>query len=200
MELTKKNRQTIRDAMKFNIDDVMERYQKKHGLKKRILRLHEREIKRFLLVCALNNTGKSIGMRGKVDELWHEFIIFTRLYTKFCYQIAGCYLDHSPVIKGKEPKNKGAGYLRFISLYKDIFSEDPVNDVWPASIIISDPDICELDGPCTHHPVPCSNRPDDNNCANCTGTDPDEDGDEDEDDDTDTDGNTETENNLKKST
>lgn len=31
-----------------------------------------------------------------VDELWHEFILFTRLYQKFCKSAFGRYLHHTP--------------------------------------------------------------------------------------------------------
>jgi len=35
-----------------------------------------------------------------VDEAWHTFILFTKDYFKFCNEVFGYYLHHSPSISG----------------------------------------------------------------------------------------------------
>ena len=65
--------QTIKTAMKYDMKAVMGRYAEKTRLPPDVLKEHEREIKRFLALSAIN-PGK-YGMRGPLDELWHTFII-----------------------------------------------------------------------------------------------------------------------------
>ena len=59
---------------------------------------HEREIKRFLALSAIN-PGK-YGMRGPLDELWHTFIIFTSAYANFCRLLGGGFIHHLPETPG----------------------------------------------------------------------------------------------------
>jgi len=57
-------------------------------------------LRQFFLVCAIANAvGKkrSFGMPSKiVDDAWHEFILMSREYSRFCDQAFGGYLHHTP--------------------------------------------------------------------------------------------------------
>jgi hypothetical protein len=184
----------IERAMAFDMREVLQRYVIDTGVSKETARAHEREIKRFLLVCALNNTGKPIGMAGPIDELWHTFILFTREYADFCDKVAGRFLHHAPAVPGDGRRKLQPGYARFRDLYAELFNELPSVDYWPSTAptgstkpACPDADLCSLP-PCSD-PVPCDNRepPTDPNCNNCTGTDTDPDDDDDTDDDIDVD-------------
>lgn len=51
----------------------------------------------FIARYEFHNTGKPVTMPSvAVDELWHEFIIFTRDYHDFCNNVYGAYLHHDP--------------------------------------------------------------------------------------------------------
>jgi hypothetical protein len=39
----------------------------------------------------------------EVDEAWHQFILFTSDYTRYCDAVAGEYIHHHPVIPGIPP-------------------------------------------------------------------------------------------------
>jgi hypothetical protein len=39
----------------------------------------------------------------EIDEMWHEFILFTQDYTEFCHQYFGEYLHHLPNIFDNAP-------------------------------------------------------------------------------------------------
>lgn len=187
-------RTRIERAMAFDMRPVLSRYVIDTGVSKQTAREHERELKRFLLVCALNDTGRPIGMAGPVDELWHTFILFTKEYADFCRQVAGRFLHHAPAVPGDGRRVLQQGYTRFQDRYTDLFGEPPSVDYWPSTVpsgstapACPEEDLCSLP-PCSD-PNPCDNRepPPDPNCNNCTGTDTDDDDDSDDDSDDDID-------------
>jgi len=53
-----------------------------------------REMLRFLYLCS--KTQQSLTPSRTVDNIWHEFILFTRLYHKFCIQNFGKFIHHQP--------------------------------------------------------------------------------------------------------
>ncbi|MEW4369973.1 hypothetical protein [Paenibacillus kandeliae] len=52
------------------------------------------EMKRYLLLCALFREMPMFSDR--VDEVWHEMLMFTRDYQQFCERFYGYMLHHSP--------------------------------------------------------------------------------------------------------
>jgi len=90
----------IERAMHFDMSDVLTRYKFHHSVTDAEVREHERELKRFLTLCALNPDAR-YGMLNPVDNLWHEFIIFTKKYVEFCELVAGKYIHHKSRIPGK---------------------------------------------------------------------------------------------------
>lgn len=39
----------------------------------------------------------------EIDDMWHEFILFTEDYTEFCIHYFGQYIHHKPVIPNNDP-------------------------------------------------------------------------------------------------
>jgi hypothetical protein len=57
-----------------------------------------RGLRKFFL-CNLMAKGAFVSMPSKaVDDLWHEFILFTKHYDKFCKQAFGHFLHHTPAV------------------------------------------------------------------------------------------------------
>lgn len=55
-----------------------------------------RALRQFFLVY-LNSGFKQVAMPSQlVDDLWHEFILYTHHYQTFCQQAFGRYLHHTP--------------------------------------------------------------------------------------------------------
>jgi len=53
------------------------------------------EFKKYVGLVAIS--GENLGMLSKpVDEVWHQFILFTKKYMGFCDEFVGEYLHHSP--------------------------------------------------------------------------------------------------------
>ena len=52
--------------------------------------------KHFLYLCA--TSGDGVRASTMIDRGWHEFILFTKSYTDFCYDILGTFIHHEPLV------------------------------------------------------------------------------------------------------
>ena len=122
----------IEAAMSYPIDAIIERYARANDIPMKIAREHERELKRYLALCAIN-PKVGYGMTGPVDKLWHTFIIFTQEYAKFCDSVARRFLHHVPSQpQAKETEVKA--YETFLEDYLVVFGEQAPAETWPRSI------------------------------------------------------------------
>lgn len=108
---------------------MVARYIKDEGVGSAIAAVHERELKRFLALCAIY--GAPIGMRGEVDELWHTFLMFTQDYQRFCTEVAGGFIHHAPNDEDVSHEQARYAALRFDAAYVAAFGTKPSEDVWP---------------------------------------------------------------------
>jgi hypothetical protein len=122
-------KETIRLARDFPIDDVVKKYAADADIKVNVAREHERELKRFLALCALNPQA-GYELRGPVDDLWHAFITDTMKYSAFCGRVAGRFIHHFPYYPGREKVGEGT-YPKLLSDYKATFKERPPIHIWP---------------------------------------------------------------------
>lgn len=68
-----------------------------------------RGLRKFFL-CNLAAKGEFVSMPSKVvDDLWHEFILFTQHYDEFCKKAFGKFLHHTPavVLGSQQTANQG---------------------------------------------------------------------------------------------
>jgi hypothetical protein len=123
--------ETIARAMAFPMDAIVARYMDEEGLPSGVAREHERELKRYLVLCALDPAG-AYGMNGPVDELWHTFITFTRDYARFCDEVGGRFIHHVPTAPdAKAEPASAASYRRTLDAYAETFGEEAPPEVWP---------------------------------------------------------------------
>jgi hypothetical protein len=123
--------ETIARAMAFPMDPIVARYTEEQRLPAEVVREHERELKRYLVLCALDAEG-AYGMNGPVDELWHTFITFTRDYARFCDEVAGRFIHHVPTPPDAGDDADGAAsYQRTLDAYAVTFGEEAPPEVWP---------------------------------------------------------------------
>ncbi|MBI4440850.1 hypothetical protein HY639_01665 [Candidatus Woesearchaeota archaeon] len=81
------------------------------------------EFKKY--VALIKTTGQSIPMTSKaVDEVWHQFILFTREYHAFCDDMFGRYIHHAPATRS-QPVAKADN---FFFLYQSMYG--PMPAVW----------------------------------------------------------------------
>lgn len=118
-------------AMRFPMDTVLVTYAEKQNLSLEAARAHEQELKRYLALCAMN-PEVNYGMKGQVDKLWHEFILFTEAYATFCENVSGRFLHHRPHVPGQiDADDAGDGYERFLADYESAYGESAPADIWP---------------------------------------------------------------------
>jgi hypothetical protein len=93
-----------------------------------------REVKRYLVLADLDK-HKSWNMYSlRVDEAWHQFILFTRQYIEFCQRYFGRYLQHNPSNAPKPEAqcsrpNEKTTFDEFHARYREVFGE-PLPHVW----------------------------------------------------------------------
>lgn len=72
------------------------RMRARRGLDDESWALVERGLREWFICCAWR-AAAVIGMPSRlVDEAWHEFILDTEAYAKFCERALGLFLDHRP--------------------------------------------------------------------------------------------------------
>ncbi|WBB59779.1 hypothetical protein O7599_30195 [Streptomyces sp. WMMC500] len=95
-----------------------------------------REVKRYC-VLVHEHPGRSWRMHSlRIDEAWHQFILFTVQYQEFCERFFGRYVHHAPSnapvpapAKGAPPERPTASFGEFKDQYEDMFGEE-LPDVW----------------------------------------------------------------------
>ena len=79
------------------------------GLDMKSQQLVARALRQYFLAY-LKSGCRRVAMPSQVvDELWHEFILFTRDYATFCQLAFGQFLHHTPAVKlgDSRPDNEG---------------------------------------------------------------------------------------------
>jgi hypothetical protein len=121
----------VERVLAFDLDEIVEHYADSYGLPLETARAHERELKRYLALCALDPDGR-YGMAGVVDKLWHAFILFTKDYARFCEKAAGVFLHHVPRTKRQDPDGSPYdAYARTLAAYERVFGEPAPREIWP---------------------------------------------------------------------
>lgn len=79
-------------------DAVVARFRQKHPeLSSAQERLVRDGLQQYFQICQ-RARGKFVSMPSQVvDDLWHDFLLFTRIYRQFCDKAFGRFLHHTPV-------------------------------------------------------------------------------------------------------
>ena len=71
-----------------------------------------RGLRQFFLAY-LNSGCNYVAMPSQAaDDLWHEFILYTKAYESFCHQAFGSFLHHTPAVVLGSAKHDNAGLRR----------------------------------------------------------------------------------------
>lgn len=94
-------------------DAVVDRFRQKHPTLNGAQEVLVREaLQQYFLICQ-RARGKFVSMPSQVvDDLWHDFILFTRHYRDFCRKAFGRFLHHTPVEAMSTPTLATAGIRR----------------------------------------------------------------------------------------
>lgn len=83
------------------------------------------ETLRFLTLCAGQNGALTPSKR--VDDIWHEFILFTKTYQTFCEDKYGRFIHHQPSQKDHE---NDIQYRHTLACYVEVFGQAD-DQYWP---------------------------------------------------------------------
>jgi hypothetical protein len=90
------------------------------------------EAKKYLVLAQSDDTKIWQMHSLRVDEAWHQFILFTAQYADFCERFFGRYIHHSPSNAPKAEKAKAtpvASFAEFRARYEELFGSS-LPDVW----------------------------------------------------------------------
>jgi hypothetical protein len=94
-----------------------------------------RELKRYFYLSRIDRSTVWEMYSLRIDEIWHQFVLFTRQYMDFCSRYYGAYLPHNPSNAPDQPKNAPgrtvpvATFEEFQAYYEKTFGE-PLPDCW----------------------------------------------------------------------
>ncbi|MEK7631595.1 MAG: hypothetical protein AAB445_01840 [Patescibacteria group bacterium] len=132
MQMTTTQPQLQQVALTFPMGDIVARYVKENPTVASEAALHEKELKKYLFLCA-KYPGQGWPMVTTLDELWHTFIIFTKEYHSFCQQLGVQYLHHQPFGGCENMQEIQSAYSQFLVLYRQEFGEPPTA-IWPRKL------------------------------------------------------------------
>ena len=90
------------------------------------------EVKRFCVLAQSDDTKIWTMYSFRIDEVWHQFILFTKQYINFCESFFGRYIPHIP---SNAPKSEtmnlaeASSFELFQSRYHELFGES-LSDAW----------------------------------------------------------------------
>ena len=118
-------------VLSYDLDEIVAHYADSYSLTDETARIHERELKRYLALRALDPDG-AYGMAGVVDKLWHAFILFTKDYARFCSEAVGFFVHHVPRTQRKGQDDSAYDdYARTLAAYERVFGEPAPREIWP---------------------------------------------------------------------
>jgi hypothetical protein len=124
---------TYIEALDFEAPYLIEKLVKDHVVESADhARLLFREVKRYLVLAASDTSVAWAMYSLEVDQVWHQFVLFTRQYIDYCLSNFGSYVQHapstSPQVELLEPRGVSTREM-FATRYEDTYGE-ALPDVW----------------------------------------------------------------------
>jgi hypothetical protein len=115
----------LEEVLNYTNKDILARFQEKYDIEIAEVEIIFEETKKWLWLCneglkPENNFNFVIDdSLIIIDEMWHNFILFTKDYHDFCLINFGKYLHHQPTtVQDRNDWNKD--YAKSIESYKEI--------------------------------------------------------------------------------
>lgn len=88
------------------------------------------EYKKFLYLGVVSNFH--VTPSRVIDQIWHEHLLFTQAYPRFCEEVLGVQFHHNPELLATDDQTGifQAQYLATLELYRKEFNTRPPNDIW----------------------------------------------------------------------
>lgn len=111
---------------------LLDKLQKQRGFRRKESALVAEGLRQFFLAY-LNSGKRYVAMPSQVaDDLWHEFILYTRAYEQFCAQAFGGFLHHTPALAlSPATRNSNEGLRR---VWWQCCKEENINPAKPSRL------------------------------------------------------------------
>ncbi|MEP1555057.1 hypothetical protein [Paraglaciecola sp.] len=93
---------TLEDVISYKNDDVIDRFIKIYGIEKDQATIIFNSTKKWIWLCYYRrkvNAEQNLVIDSPlviIDEMWHNFVLFTKGYSEFCKRFFGHYMHHAP--------------------------------------------------------------------------------------------------------
>jgi len=108
------------------------------------------EFKKYVALNKISGKKMMTMLSDQVDEVWHQFILFTPQYHEFCNETLGEYFHHQPWSKSVAESYREEGSKNLIESYKEVFGEVP--EIWERKSKSENSDCARY---CDNVPPPC---------------------------------------------
>jgi hypothetical protein len=123
--LSETQHEMVRHLERYDMSFVFEKLLMDKKIRESSVPILEREFKRFIALTGLGVCP--VAMIGpRVDDVWHQFILFTKRYKEFCQETVGMFIGHQPDTPST-PVPVVAGE-NFRSAYRRYFGDIP--QIW----------------------------------------------------------------------
>ena len=116
---------SLEDTLSFRSEAILDRFRGTYEVEESEAELFFYETKKWLWLCAKAKADRAAGCLVLrliiddqllfIDEMWHNFILFTRPYASFCKHYLGTFIHHNPT----PPKERLAQLSRVRSAEED---------------------------------------------------------------------------------
>jgi hypothetical protein len=114
--------QQLHTVEAYQNEKVLYRFQSKLGLDKSQAEDLFRDTKRFLFLAANFKDKGPFSPSAAIDNGWHEFLMFTEDYQRFCTTHFGEFLHHRPFVPWIA--EKPGGIYRTYCVAREVFGPD----------------------------------------------------------------------------
>lgn len=87
--------------MSYRFKPLIDRLVTKKGMRISEAEGLYKDMLRFLYLCG--TVEKVLAPSERIDLAWHEFLLFTKEYQRFCSKMFGFFVHHNPRESGKRP-------------------------------------------------------------------------------------------------
>lgn len=110
------NRENVKEeVLDYQHPELIERLVEKCGMPLDFAEESFFETKRFLWLCGTEESAQPLAPTEPIDEVWHNFLLFTREYQTFCQRFFGFFIHHVPLPQSEVEKADGSIIERTIS-------------------------------------------------------------------------------------
>ena len=112
MDLAQAKNPTLDDVLAYSNSDVVYRFQKTYGVSREQSEDIFIQVKKWLWLSHQHRRagiGKGLFIDRPlivIDEMWHNFVLFTIEYAAFCRKYFGYYIHHAPATEAEDREGK----------------------------------------------------------------------------------------------